>query len=113
MSMLQLARESGIPAIDDLPWGSHLCQFYRHKQDLLEVVASYLARGLANNERCMWVIANPVIVEDCLGALRQVVPDVERRLQIGQLGILHHDGWYLEGGRFDMVRVLEGWHAEL
>ena len=35
-------RKSGISLVGDLSWGHHLCQFYRTKEDLLEILVPYL-----------------------------------------------------------------------
>ena len=36
---MELARRnSGIPAVGDIPWGSHFCQFYRDEADLIETL---------------------------------------------------------------------------
>lgn len=46
-------RESGLAPIGVIPWGTHLCQFYRSSDDLLELVVPFLAAGLRHNERCL------------------------------------------------------------
>ena len=32
--------------IANLPWGTHCCNFYQTKRDLLEMLSSYLRRGV-------------------------------------------------------------------
>ncbi|MFH1416584.1 MAG: MEDS domain-containing protein [Elusimicrobiota bacterium] len=54
-------RRSGIDIIGEVPWGTHLCQFYRTKQDLIEILVPYFKQGLENNEFCMWITSNPLI----------------------------------------------------
>lgn len=103
------ARQSGIEPVGDLQWGTHLCQFYQSADDLLRILVPYFKAGLAANESCMWVTSAPLSVEDARRALAEVVPDVDRALSRGQLEILPHDEWYLQGGSFDMDRVLAGW----
>ena len=34
-------RKTGIEVIGDVPWGTHFCQFYETKQDLLDVLVPY------------------------------------------------------------------------
>lgn len=48
-------RNSGIALVGDLPWGSHFCQFYTTKQDMLDIVVPYFRAGLEGNELCVWV----------------------------------------------------------
>jgi len=37
-------RRTGISAIGDVPWGTHFCQFYQHKQDLIDILVPYSSR---------------------------------------------------------------------
>ncbi len=46
-------RKTAIGAVDNVPWGTHLCQFYRTKEDLIDVLAPYFKAGLENNEFCI------------------------------------------------------------
>ena len=38
-------RKSGINAIGDFPWGTHLCQFYQTKEDLIDILVPYFKTG--------------------------------------------------------------------
>ncbi|NLO29334.1 MAG: hypothetical protein GX120_02190, partial [Methanosarcina mazei] len=62
-------RESGIDAIGDIPWGTHFCQFYQTKEDLIEIFIPYFKAGLENNELCLWITSDPLGVEDAKEAL--------------------------------------------
>ena len=102
-------RKSGIEVVGDIPWGTHLCQFYETKEDLCDILVPYFAEGLRNNEFCMWVTSEPLGVEEARVALQKAVPDLEQYVKKGQIEILPYTGWYLLGGEFDADRVLEGW----
>ncbi len=39
-------RRTGLDAVGDTPWGTHFCQFYKTKQDLLDTLVPYFASGL-------------------------------------------------------------------
>jgi hypothetical protein len=39
-------RDTGITAIGDVPWGTHFCQFYQDKQDLVDILVPYFKAGL-------------------------------------------------------------------
>jgi PAS domain S-box-containing protein len=106
-------RDSGIDEIGHLPWGSHVCQFYEGRQDLLDILVPYFRSGLLANEYCMWVTSDPLDVESAKAALRPAVPDLDQRIARGQMEILPHDRWYLENGTFDFQRVLDGWVKRL
>ena len=58
-ALLNLHRKSGIPYLQDLPWGTHLCAFYETEDDLLEIAVPYLRAGFESNEYCMWITAAP------------------------------------------------------
>jgi len=45
-------RNSGIEVIGNVPWGTHFCQFYQTKQDLIETLVPYFKTGLEKNEGC-------------------------------------------------------------
>jgi PAS domain S-box-containing protein len=102
-------RKFGIELVDPLPWGTHLCQFYESKQDLIDILVPYLAEGLRSNEFCMWVTSPPLEVAEATKALRKVVPDLNVYLGKGQIEVVSYDEWYLLGGEFDAKRVMEGW----
>ncbi|HUT33342.1 MAG TPA: MEDS domain-containing protein [Planctomycetota bacterium] len=102
-------RKSGIPAIGDAPWGTHVCLFYHTKDDLLDILVPYFKAGLENNEFCMWVTSEPLSAEEARGALGSAVSDLDGYVQKGQIEILDYTHWYTRSGRFDADEVLRGW----
>ncbi|MBI4776208.1 MAG: MEDS domain-containing protein [Deltaproteobacteria bacterium] len=102
-------RSSGIPLIGDLPWGSHFCQFYQTKQDLLDVLIPYFKAGLENNELCVWVTSDFLTRREALHALKKSVPGFSDHLAKGQMEIFPYTDWYLIGGNFDLQRTLNMW----
>jgi len=102
-------RKFGIDFVGDIPWGTHLCQFYETKHDLSEILVPYFAEGLRSNEACMWVTSEPLEVEEAKAALEKAVPNIDRFIKNGQLLILPYTEWYLKGGKFEADRVLQGW----
>ena len=105
MVIAELARHrpTGVPALHHLPWGEHLCQFYRSRADLLDSLVPFFATGLEHGERCIWVTSEPLRAVDARAALRAVVPDLAAREARGQIEILDHDAWYLRGGELIAV----------
>lgn len=71
-------RSSGLPLIDDVPWGSHLCAFYQTRDDLFEVVASYFEPGLEANELCVWRLPAGIAVEEARSQLAARIDSFER-----------------------------------
>ncbi|MHB8094995.1 MAG: PAS domain S-box protein [Candidatus Aminicenantales bacterium] len=106
-------RNTGIRALGRVPWGTHFCQFYKTRGDLLDILVPYFKAGLDHNEACMWICSDPLSVEDATRALGRVVPDLGARLKKGQIEILPHTEWYLRKGRFGAKRVLDGWAKKL
>jgi len=82
--MARSVRKIGIDVLDDVPWGTHLCQFYHTKEDLIEILVPYFKAGLENNEFCMWVTltcpqkTEPVRVLDWRLSKRGLVNGQER-----------------------------------
>src|SRR5262249_43304192 len=99
---------SGLPALGDVPWGSHLCNFYRDPAELAEALIPYFQAGLANHERCLWIASEPFPVAAALEALRSAVPELERYLASGQLEILDQDEWSARSGP-DLQGVVAAW----
>ncbi len=85
--------DSGIGTIGGVPWGTHLCQFYETADDMVDIIVPYFKAGLEGNERCMWVTADPLRADEAVNALRNAVPDLDRRLSGGQIEIVDHDQW--------------------
>ena len=104
---------TGIDVIGPVPWGTHFCQFYQTKADLLDTLVPYFKAGLENNEFCMWITAGPLSAQEARQAMRLAVPDFTDRLAKSQIEILPHTDWYLKGGSFDQQRVLDGWVDKL
>jgi len=106
-------RYSGIDVIGDMPWGTHFCQFYQTKQDLIDILVPYFKAGLENNEFCMWITSEPLLVAEAQEAMREQVKDFGEYLRQGQIEIIPYDEWYLLGGTFNDDRVLRGWVSKL
>jgi hypothetical protein len=105
-------RDSGIPVVGALPWGSHFCQFYRTRQDMIDVVVPYLRAGLESDELCIWVASDFVTTADALDALERGVPGFPAYRAKGQVEVFAHTDWYLKGGAFDLQRTLAMWMAK-
>lgn len=95
-------RKTGIDCIGDVPWGTHLCQFYHGKEDLIEILVPYFKHGLENNEFCLWVTSQPLEAVDARQALKEQVSDLDRYIDKGQIMILDHGQYYTKNGKFDL-----------
>lgn len=104
---------SGIENLGDIPWGTHLCDFFDTKQDLLDILVPYFKAGLKNNEFCLWIISEPINVREAFEAIEEAVPGFNEYFEKGCIEILPHSDWYLKGGKFDPRSVINGWFEKL
>lgn len=104
-----MTTDTGIDVLGTLPWGTHVCHFFRSAEDLAETLVPFFKRGLERNESCLWVASKPFPAAAAARALGEVVPDLERRIARGQLEIVDHDDWYLRTGRADAEGTLAAW----
>ncbi|MBL0744451.1 MEDS domain-containing protein [Chryseolinea lacunae] len=107
------SRYTGIDVIGNAPWGTHFCNFFYSKQDLLETLVPYFKAGLENNEFCLWITSDPVSVKDALASLRHGIPLLDRYITSNAIEVLPHADWYLKDDVFDPARVIHGWDEKL
>jgi PAS domain S-box-containing protein len=100
-------RDSGIEVIGNVPWGTHICQFYHIKQDLVDIIVPYIKAGLRNNEFCVLVTAGSGSARRILKAMKRHIPGFSKYLKKGQIEVLFYDEWYLYDGLFDGKRALD------
>ncbi|MFN8291886.1 MAG: MEDS domain-containing protein [Chitinophagaceae bacterium] len=106
-------RHSGIDILGELPWGSHFCNFFESKEDLLQILIPYFKAGLISNEFCLWITSDPVSVEDAYEALRKEIHDFDKYERKEQITILSHEDWYLKDNTFVPDIVINGWYQKL
>ena len=107
-------QRSGIDAIGDMvAWGAHFCLFYETKEDLLDALISYCKCGLQNNEYCLWVVTEPLTIEEATAALKEEVVDFDRHLADDRIGIVSANDFFLQDGKFDRERVAQAMVTKL
>jgi C4-dicarboxylate-specific signal transduction histidine kinase len=107
-------RKTGIDVIGDMvAWGAHFCLFYETKEDLLDTLISYCKTGLESEEYCLWIVAEPLTIEEATGALKDAVPDLDQYLADSSLEIASAGDWFLQGNTFDGKRVTSDWYEKL
>jgi hypothetical protein len=80
-------------ALLDLPWGSHVCQFYNRQEDLIKMLVPYFKQGLENNDACVWLVGD-LTTEEARNALAAAVPNLEQFLETGQMQIRRYTEFY-------------------
>jgi C4-dicarboxylate-specific signal transduction histidine kinase len=107
-------QKAGIDAIGDMvSWGGHFCLFYETKEDLLDALVSYCKLGLERKEYCLWVVAEPLTIEQARKALQKAVPNFDQYLAESNIEIIASHDLFLQGGTFDGERVAATMHAKL
>ncbi len=101
-------RKTSIEAVGNVPWGTHFCQFYETKEDLIDILVPYFKAGLEDNEFCMWITAEPLNAAEAHKALQKKVRNLDDYIKKGQIEILDHNQWYTKQGHFDSDNVLKG-----
>ena len=112
-----MATEAVKPSVDIIgdmaAWGGHYCLFYETKEDLRDALTSYCKSGLENDEFCIWVVAEPLTIEEATAALKEVVPDLDRYVADSRIEIVSAADFFLPGGTFDRKRVTDAMLAKL
>jgi len=106
-------RSSGIDIIGDIPWGTHFCQFYQTKEDLMDILVPYFKAGLEDNEFCLWVTSQPPCVEEAEEALKNSFPGIDVYLEKGQIEIIPYTHWLSDKGILDLRGLYNGWIQKL
>jgi hypothetical protein len=106
-------RKTGIDVLGDIPWGTHLCQFYETKEDLLELLVPFFKAGLEHNEYCLWIIADPMTADDALNALKKAVPHFEQYIEKKSIEILPYMDWFMTTGKFHAKHISKAWIQKL
>jgi PAS domain S-box-containing protein len=98
-------RSSGIDILGDIPWGTHFCQFYQTKEDLMDVLVPYFKTGLENNELCIWIIPRSLNAKEAKEVLRKAIPCFDTYLEKGQFEFVPYADWYLNEDAFNSHKV--------
>ena len=106
-------RRTGLLPLPLLPWGGHVCLFYKTRQDLLDVVRDFISTGLEDNECAVWAIPDAIHRERAVEALKSSIPKAGARLDSGQLGVITGSQLYLGQAQVDAERQMTDWHRRL
>lgn len=106
-------RNSGIPPVGDVAWGSHFCQFFDSMQDHFAAVVPFLAAGRAQRELCVWLMSATVTKTEATDALRRVIRNVDQDVASGALVLQIATDWYFQNGVLDIDALGEAWDRML
>lgn len=100
-------------ALLDMPWGSHVCQFYDSKEDQVKMLVPYFKQGLEKNDACVWLVGD-LTVEEARSALAAAVPNLAHYMAKGQMQIRHYTELYTNpDGTVKPADTLCGQFAEM
>jgi signal transduction histidine kinase len=107
-------RKTGIEVVGDVAaWGAHFCLFYETKDDLLDTLISYCKSGLESEEYCLWIVAEPLRIEEARDALKRAVPALDRYVADSRFEIASARDFFLPGGTFDGKKLTAAWYEKL
>src|SRR6202030_3361921 len=107
-------RKATVDVVGDVAaWGAHFCLFYETKQDLLDTLISYCKSGLERDEYCLWLVAEPLTIDEARAALKNAVPDIDRHFASSRLEIVRARDWFLPSGVFDGKTLTASWYEKL
>ena len=89
-----------VDAVHQLRFGDHAALFYADREEQLACVIPFIAEGLRNHEKCLYV-ANDNGVETILMRLAEAGIDVESALASGALAVVTKEDSYLRHGTFE------------
>lgn len=99
---------TGLP-FGNVRWGAHLCHFYATAEDLEEITVPFLVAGIANHEKCIWIVNAPMSAGRARVALAMQVPDLDARIRDGQVAVIDRADWIARTGALDSERRIEHW----
>ena len=104
--------DCGLPGITQIPYGVHICNFYKTREQLISALVPFFAAGLRNNERCIWITAAPLHAVDAMVELERARPRVRTDIENGSLVVRDYADWYTEAGALRGNQVVDLWLAE-
>lgn len=99
---------SGLAMVPQLQWGAHLAHLFGSADELRDVLVPYFKAGLENNERCLWVVREPLGTDEARAALTAAVPDLGEREAAGQIEIASANDWYSADEKVQPQALVDG-----
>lgn len=102
-----------VRGLADILQGTHLCQFYKTRRDLVDVLVPFFKAGVESHEFCLWITADPLGRIAARRAMREAVPDLDAAIASGQVKLLEHSDWYSRNGTLDVKRSARAFIKEI
>ena len=98
---------SGIPAVGNVPWGTHICHVYDSMDELRHVLVPYFKTGLERGDRCVWLPGETLSEQSARELLQTEVADLDELERRGQLAISRVPAY--EPGGLDADAAVRRW----
>jgi KaiC/GvpD/RAD55 family RecA-like ATPase len=100
--------EEIVDFVDNMKPTEHVLLFYDTPEKKHEILFNFLSTGLAARKGAAYVCSeeNP---EEVREAMRIHGIDVNKNEEEGNLIVRNYDGWYIQDGQVEFVRILAGW----
>jgi PAS domain S-box-containing protein len=108
MNMVENIRGTGIDVAEHISWGTHFCQFYQTREDLMDILVPYFKAGLEGNEFCLLVTKAPLVIPELTRTLNKAVKNLPDYVKKAQIEMLVASQWYDESGNFNADQVFQG-----
>ena len=101
-------RDTGLPAIGRVPWGSHFCIFYETKRDLLDILVPYFKAGVRDNELCVCYGGSYEFhtIPEAKQRLSKKLPQLDELVKAGKMEILERKDWFGDAANISIPRTL-------
>ncbi|MGB9929390.1 MAG: MEDS domain-containing protein [Methanosarcina sp.] len=110
--MEEKSRNSGVDAVGKIRCGTHFCQLYQTEQDLMDIVIPYTAAGLENNEFCIWILPDILVMEEAKKALKKI-PNIDTYFEKRQIEIISFSDFHLKEELLKSKGALNFWNKKL
>lgn len=102
----------GLPGIEQIPYGIHMCHFYPEHAALVAAVVPFVAAGLERHECCFWLTPQSFEGSDARRQLEQTGVDVDAAVHSGALHLHDSREWYRTTAGMPSAAVIERWLDE-
>jgi DNA-binding CsgD family transcriptional regulator len=108
-------RDTGLPGVGKVPWGSHFCIFYETKNDLLDILVPYFKTGVENNELCVCYGGAYEFntIAEAKRRLSKKLPEINELVRSGKAEILERTDWFAGNGNINIPKTVDRFQKKL
>jgi hypothetical protein len=102
-------RDPVLDSLTDFPCGTHACQFYRNRQDLIDAAAAFVDSGIKAKELCVWVTPDVLTADETVEAVRKQLRNLNASIHLDQLEVFPRSEWVSPDGGFQARGTVTDW----